>query len=60
MPIDFPLPQSTPEALHLRAHPLAELDRLIRRHIDEGRYPGRNLCMGLRERAGQQLPDSRG
>ena len=45
MPTDFPLPQSTPEALHFRAHPLAELDRLIRRHIDEGRYPGCQIAL---------------
>ena len=45
MTTDFPLPQSTPEALHFRAHPLAELDRLIRRHIDEGRYPGCQIAL---------------
>src|ERR1044071_6940066 len=45
MTTEFPLPQSTPEALHFRAHPLAELDRLIRRHIDEGYYPGCQIAL---------------
>src|SRR5437868_6068985 len=45
MTTEFPLPQSTPEALHFRAHPLAELDRLIRRHIDEGYYHGCQITL---------------
>ena len=45
MPVEFPLPLSTPDALNFRARPLADLDRLIRRHIEEGRYPGCQLAL---------------
>jgi CubicO group peptidase (beta-lactamase class C family) len=41
----FPLPESSPEELNLAAKPLADLDRLIRRHIDEGRYPGAQIAL---------------
>jgi CubicO group peptidase (beta-lactamase class C family) len=45
MTSEFPLPLSTPAALHFRAHPLAELDRLIQRHIEEERYPGCQIAL---------------
>src|SRR4051794_7531134 len=45
MTSEFPLPLSTPEALHFRAHPLAELDRLIRSHIEQGHYPGCQIAL---------------
>jgi CubicO group peptidase (beta-lactamase class C family) len=45
MPSDFPLSPSTPTALKFAEKPLADLDRLIRRHIDEGRYPGAQIAL---------------
>jgi CubicO group peptidase (beta-lactamase class C family) len=45
MTSEFPLPQSTPAALHFRSRPLADLDRLIREHIDERRYPGCQIAL---------------
>jgi CubicO group peptidase (beta-lactamase class C family) len=45
MPSVFPLPESSPSELHLAEKPLADLDRLIRRHIDEGRYPGAQIAI---------------
>jgi CubicO group peptidase (beta-lactamase class C family) len=45
MTTEFPLPESTPDALHFRAHPLAELERLILDHIDEGYYPGCQIAL---------------
>ena len=45
MPSEFPLPPSTPAALNFAEKPLADLDRLIRRHIDEGRYPGAQIAL---------------
>jgi CubicO group peptidase (beta-lactamase class C family) len=45
VPSEFPLPLSTPESLNFRSRPLADLDRLIRRHIDEGRYPGCQIAL---------------
>jgi len=45
MSSEFPLPQSTPVALDFRAKPLADLDRLIRRHIEDGRYPGCQIAL---------------
>ena len=45
MPNAFPLPESNPSALNLDEKPLAELDRVIRRHIDEGRYPGAQIAV---------------
>ena len=41
----FPLPESSPEELNFAAKPLADLDRLIRRHIDEQRYPGAQIAL---------------
>ena len=45
MPSVFPLPESSPTELKLAEKPLADLDRLIRRHIDEGRYPGAQIAI---------------
>ena len=45
MPSPFPLPESSPSELDLAEKPLADLDRLIRRHIDEGRYPGAQIAI---------------
>jgi len=45
MSSEFPLPQSTLAALDFLAKPLADLDRLIRRHIDNGRYPGCQIAL---------------
>ncbi|MBV9587911.1 MAG: beta-lactamase family protein [Alphaproteobacteria bacterium] len=45
MPSEFPLPPSTPGALNFRARPLAELDRLIRTHIDDMHYPGCQIAL---------------
>lgn len=45
MPSVFPLPESDPASLRFSPKPLASLDRLIRRHIDEGRYPGCQIAL---------------
>src|SRR5262249_20741274 len=45
MSSEFPLPESSPAALNFAEKPLADLDRLIRRHIDEGRYPGAQIAL---------------
>jgi CubicO group peptidase (beta-lactamase class C family) len=45
MPSEFPLPPSSPVALNFSEKPLADLDRLIRRHIEEGRYPGCQIAL---------------
>ncbi len=45
MPSPFSLPESSPNELNLAEKPLADLDRLIRRHIDEGRYPGAQIAI---------------
>src|SRR5579863_8246646 len=45
MPSVFPLPDSTPAKLGFAEKPLADLDRLIRRHVDEGRYPGAQIAL---------------
>ena len=45
MPSEFPLSPATPAALKFAEKPLADLDRLIRRHIDEGRYPGAQIAL---------------
>lgn len=41
----FPLQSGDPAALGLAAQPLAHLDRLINRHIEEGRYPGAQIAI---------------
>src|SRR5947207_13935495 len=45
MPSEFPLPSSAPGALNLRPRPLADLDRLIKSHIEAGRYPGCQIAL---------------
>src|SRR6266567_4500811 len=45
MPSEFPLPPSAPGALNLRPRPLADLDRLIKSHIEAGRYPGCQIAL---------------
>ena len=45
MPHAFPLPSSDADMLGFARKPLENLDRLIRRHIDEGRYPGCQIAL---------------
>ena len=45
MPEQYPLPSSNPEALGFALKPLEHLDRLIREHIEEGRYPGAQIAL---------------
>lgn len=41
----FPLAQSDPASLGFAPAPLDALDRLIRAHIEEGRYPGAQIAL---------------
>ncbi len=41
----YPLPSSDPASLGFAAGPLQHLDRLIRQHIEEGRYPGAQIAL---------------
>ena len=45
MPSLFPLLESSLSELNLAEKPIADLDRLIRRHIDEGRYPAAQIAI---------------
>jgi CubicO group peptidase (beta-lactamase class C family) len=45
MPEAYPLPSSNPEALGFARKPLEHLDRLIREHIEQGRYPGAQIAL---------------
>ena len=45
MPEQYPLPSSNPAALGFAAKPLEHLDRLIREHIEQGRYPGAQIAL---------------
>jgi CubicO group peptidase (beta-lactamase class C family) len=45
MPESYPLPSSNPEALGFALRPLEHLDRLIREHIERGRYPGAQIAL---------------
>jgi CubicO group peptidase (beta-lactamase class C family) len=45
MPTEFPLSPSTPAALNFRSRPLADLDKLIRTHIEDMRYPGCQIAL---------------
>ena len=45
MPTEYPLPSSEPASLGFAAKPLDHLDRLIKPHIDEGRYPGAQIAL---------------
>ena len=45
MPESYPLPSSNLEALGFAQKPLEHLDRLIREHIEQGRYPGAQIAL---------------
>src|SRR5258706_6918749 len=45
MPDTYPLPESTPQELGFALKPLEHLDRLIREHIEQGRYPGAQIAL---------------
>src|SRR5437667_12912429 len=45
MPDTYPLPSADPVSLGFAPPPLQHLDRLIRRHIEEGRYPGAQIAL---------------
>ena len=45
MPDAYPLPSADPASLGFAATPLQHLDRLIRQHIEEGRYPGAQIAL---------------
>ena len=45
MPGEYPLPSSDPASLGFAAKPLEHLDRLIKQHIEEGRYPGAQIAL---------------
>ncbi len=45
MPSAYPLPESDPASLGLAPRPLDALDRLIRSHIEENRYPGAQIAI---------------
>ncbi len=42
---DYPLPSSDPTSLGFAAKPLDQLDRLIKQHIEERRYPGAQIAL---------------
>lgn len=41
----YPLTESDPQSLGFAMKPLEHLDRLIREHIEEGRYPGAQIAL---------------
>jgi CubicO group peptidase (beta-lactamase class C family) len=43
--VSFPLPETDPASLGFAAAPLEALDRLVRGHIEEGRYPGAQIAL---------------
>lgn len=45
MSSDYPLPSAELASLGFAARPLDHLDRLIKSHIDEGRYPGAQIAL---------------
>jgi len=45
MPDNYPLPSADPVSLGFAPAPLQHLDRLIRQHIEEGRYPGAQIAL---------------
>src|SRR3984957_3687964 len=45
MPGEYPLPSSDPASLGFAAKPLDNLDRLIKQHIEEGRYGGAQIAL---------------
>ena len=48
MPDTYPLSSSDPAAQGFALKPLEHLDRLIREHIEEGRYPGAQIALARR------------
>ena len=48
MPGEYPLPSSDPASLGFAAKPLDHLDRLIKQHIEDGRYPGAQIALARR------------
>ena len=42
---DYPLPPADPASLGFAETPLQHLDRLIRQHIEEERYPGAQIAL---------------
>src|SRR3954471_5339429 len=45
MSASYKLQSSDPEALGFALKPLEHLDRLIREHIEQGRYPGAQIAL---------------
>src|SRR6201987_4808435 len=45
MPDAYPLPSADPASLGFTSTPLQHLDRLIRQHIEEGRYSGAQIAL---------------
>src|SRR5919107_3593200 len=45
MPATYKLQSSNPEALGFALKPLEHLDRLIREHVEQGRYPGAQIAL---------------
>src|SRR5207302_6128354 len=45
MPDAYPLPSADPASLGFAATPLQHLDRLIRGHIEDDRYPGAQIAL---------------
>ena len=45
MPDNYPLPSADPASLGFAATPLQHIDRLIRRHLEEDRYPGAQIAL---------------
>src|SRR5438270_10817509 len=48
MPDAYPLASADPASLGFAATPLQHLDRLIRQHIEEARYPGAQIALARR------------
>ena len=48
MPDAYPLASADPASLGFAATPLQHLDRLIRHHIEEARYPGAQIALARR------------
>jgi CubicO group peptidase (beta-lactamase class C family) len=45
MPDTYPMPSAEPQNLGFALGPLSHLDRLIRQHLEEGRYPGAQIAL---------------
>ena len=45
MPDAYPMPSAEPRNLGFALGPLSHLDRLIRQHLEEGRYPGAQIAL---------------